>query len=438
MADACKKDRLPPPDWNPDSKTYHDWRFQVNLWNQACEMAKVKKAERGYKLYDRLKDITSKNVGEKVTIAVQVGEIDIFSENAVNEIIAVLDKSFKSDDLTLMHRSWSSFINLKRGADESMDSYIDTFERKVSELKRDGIDLPEKVLAMQLLDAANIDAKDAQMVLTGVDYQRPDEMFSQMKRAIRKFFGEQVGFGKPAKPDPTPDIKVEDANQSSTDNRKRFYQGNRGSRGRGGRSNRGLNRGSRNNQRSQRKTNPLDEEGNPRACHICKSIFHFAGKNGENCPDSYENAQIADAEEEVNEVSDIILEEVMFTELGYCGLLDCCCTANVMGEKWKDGFFDKMSLQDKKKVTKLKGGTGFKFGGSKTVYSTAKYIFPCVIDGKDTRIMADVVDRDIPLLISKKEMKGRAFRLDLEHDILELNGKQIQLQTSPAGHYKLP
>ena len=90
MADACKKDRLPPPDWNPDSKTYHDWRFQVNLWNQACEMAKVKKAERGYKLYDRLKDITSKNVGEKVTIAVQVGEIDIFSENAVNEIIAVL------------------------------------------------------------------------------------------------------------------------------------------------------------------------------------------------------------------------------------------------------------------------------------------------------------------------------------------------------------
>ena len=64
------------------------------------------------------------------------------------------------------------------------------------------------------------------------------------------------------------------------------------------------------------------------------------------------------------------------------------------------------------KVTKLKGGIGFKFGGSKTVYSTAKYIFLCVIDGKDTRIMADV-DLDIPLLISKKEMKGRAFRLDL-------------------------
>ena len=52
--------------------------------------------------------------------------------------------------------------------------------------------------------------------------------------------------------------------------------------------------------------------------------------------------------------------------------------------------------------------------------------------------MADVVDCDISLLISKKEMKARALKLDLEHDILELNGEQIQLQTGPTGHYKLP
>ena len=81
-------------------------------------------------------------------------------------------------------------------ANESMDSYIGTFERKVSELKKDGIDLNEKVLAMQLLDTANIDAKEAQMVFTGFDFQRPDEMFNQMKREIHKFFGEQVWFRK--------------------------------------------------------------------------------------------------------------------------------------------------------------------------------------------------------------------------------------------------
>ena len=87
-------------------------------------MVKLKKAEREYKVHDSLKDITSNNIGEKVTIAVQVGEIDIFNENGVKKITTMQDKSFKGNNLTLMHRSWSSFINFKRGADESIDSYI--------------------------------------------------------------------------------------------------------------------------------------------------------------------------------------------------------------------------------------------------------------------------------------------------------------------------
>ena len=308
MADACKKDRLPPPDWNPETKRYEDWHFQVQLWNRACDMAKLKKSECGYKLYDKLKDISQKNVGEKITLAVQVGEIDVFGDNSVNEILQLLDKSFKSDDLTLMHKSWTSFINLRRSTSESMDSYIDQFERRIAELKREGIDLPQKVLAMQLIDAANLEAKDIQMVLTGVDYKRPHDMLEQMKRAVRKFFGEQISktpgsFGQP-------DIKTEDVNQSST-GQKKSYRGGRGRGGRGRR--RGFNRGGsgRGYQRNQRKTNPLDEEGNPRSCHICKSIFHFAGRNGENCPDSYENAQIVDdaTDETANEVSDIPVEE---------------------------------------------------------------------------------------------------------------------------------
>ena len=62
-------------------------------------------------MYDKLKDIVARNVREKITIAVQVGEIDIFSDSSINQILATLDKSLKSDDLTLMHKSWSSFIH---------------------------------------------------------------------------------------------------------------------------------------------------------------------------------------------------------------------------------------------------------------------------------------------------------------------------------------
>ena len=56
-------------------------------------MAKVKRAERGYRLYDNLKD--SKGVGEKITMAAQIGEISPFGEDSVTQILKTLDKSFR-------------------------------------------------------------------------------------------------------------------------------------------------------------------------------------------------------------------------------------------------------------------------------------------------------------------------------------------------------
>ena len=41
----------------------------------------------------------------------------------------------------------------------------------------------------------------------------------------------------------------------------------------------------------RRQVNPLDEHGNTQTCHICGSIFHFAGRGGIGCPDSYKNLQ---------------------------------------------------------------------------------------------------------------------------------------------------
>ena len=111
-----------------------------------CDIAKVKGAERGYRLYDKLKDIQSKGVGEKITKAVQIGEINPFGDDSVTEILKTLDKSFKRDESTVMHQSWSSFIKLRRGMEEKVVDYYDRFERKMAELKRDGTVLSNRVL----------------------------------------------------------------------------------------------------------------------------------------------------------------------------------------------------------------------------------------------------------------------------------------------------
>ena len=41
----------------------------------------------------------------------------------------------------------------------------------------------------------------------------------------------------------------------------------------------------------KRQVNPIDEYCNPQTCHICGSIFHFAGRGAIGCPESYENLQ---------------------------------------------------------------------------------------------------------------------------------------------------
>lgn len=181
---AEKYERLPPPIWDPELKTYEDWRFQVELWNKACDRAKVKPDERGYKLYDKLKDVKGKNVGEKISVAVQLGDIDPFASDSVDQIIRALDKSFKKDDLTLMHQSWSEFIRFKRDDGEDINEFLNKYERKAAALRRDKIVLPESVLAMQLIDSANMDRKEVQMVLTAVDYGSEITMYEQTQKEI--------------------------------------------------------------------------------------------------------------------------------------------------------------------------------------------------------------------------------------------------------------
>ena len=45
--------------------------------------------------------------------------------------------------------------------------------------------------------------------------------------------------------------------------------------------------------------------------------------------------------------------------------------------------------------------------------------FPCNLAGKSIVIRADVVDSDIPLLLSKDSMKKAKIKLDLENDQAE-------------------
>ena len=118
----------------------------------------------------------------------------------------------------------------------------------------------------------------------------------------------------------------------------------------------------------------------------------------------------------------MVQEEVFIMENSNEALLDSCCTAYGMGVDWRDKFFVSHSEDDQNEIKFLQPQNRFKFDGKNPVHSVEKVEFPCYLFEKKATLVADVVERDIPLLISKPEMKKRWFLLNFMMILLRLMG----------------
>ena len=148
---AYREERIKPPVWDPAKQAYHDWRFLVVLWSKACDKAKLSKSDRGYNLFTSLKDIQKDNIGAKLVDAAQLDEIEVFGDECVEQILAVLDKRFQRDKMAMKKKAWHSYVHLKRSKDQSIDQYIDCYDRACAELRKAGSDLGDEIGALQLM-----------------------------------------------------------------------------------------------------------------------------------------------------------------------------------------------------------------------------------------------------------------------------------------------
>ena len=80
----------------------------------------------------------------------------------------------------------------------------------------------------------------------------------------------------------------------------------------------------------------------------------------------------------------------------------------------------------------------FKFGDGNKLNSLYKVILPCFVADIEVSIITDVVDSDIPLLLSKDAMKSAETCLDFENDNVTMLKKKIPLRCTSSGHYYIP
>ena len=86
----------------------------------------------------------------------------------------------------------------------------------------------------------------------------------------------------------------------------------------------------------------------------------------------------------------------------------------------------------------VKSNKVFKFGDNGVLKSKGKYTIPITAPGKNWTMEVDVVKSDIPILMSKDMIKEMKMIINLEDDMVSVEGKRIKLRTTIFRGYILP
>lgn len=450
--------RINPPVFH-EERGYDRYKLELLAWKEVTDVSKKKQGIAiALSLPDRVKEKVFDNV-----------ELDTLKgDDSLDTLVTYLDLILKKDELEDCLEKFENFEDYVRGDSESVSDYIDNFDQRYIKIKNGGLTLPPEILAFKLLRRAKISKEEKMLVLTGMDYKVKNTLYDQTKKSLKKFLGDgsfkaaggshPAVFGASGGTGTSAGIKLEPA--FLAEHEEALYAAGFTRRSRGG-SYRGRGRqfSGRSGARKtvDRPINPDGPDGRPLTCRACGSFRHFLKE----CPDSWENRE---KPKNVNIVSEnnsdaqqdnlrsIVPDEyaVLFTGLNRsnvsllgreaqnCAVLDSACSSTVCGQDWLNGYLDSMNSHDFGRVKHTAGTKTFKFGGGTRLKSQGEYLLPAVIAGREVFVRTDVVDSDIPLLLSREAMKKAEVKLDLVKDTAQIFGKSVSLNLTSSGHYCVP
>ena len=453
------KDKSPPLLTN--SKSYDDWIKLINIWRDFTSLEKPKQALAVVlSLEDKAQEA-----------ALELPRDQLNQDNGVDLIIKRLDKIFKKDELSQKFNSLEAFENYRRPENTSIRNFVTEFEKRHYKVKSYGIDISDDLLGFRLLKAANLSTRDEQLIKATVS----DIKYEEIKTKLTKIFSEQ-NTPSPSnveiKTEPTfhtqqanyeinvqefTDYYGEDQELNSDESTNNTFYGNY-------RSNQFTNRG-RGKQRFQQNNeasgssytsnwrrpdqtprkrltkgkNPPDRSGMPTRCAICQSINHWA----QYCPDRIETKEHHTllTENEIilhlgntNNSNDL---KSLVAETWSTALLDCGASKTVCGQEWFNQYKQTLSPETKEKIITNESNNIYRFGDGRKITASENVTIPATIGNIDITINADIVDNDIPLLLSRPSMKKANMILDFEKDTITAFGKDIPLITTSSGHYAI-
>ena len=119
-------------------------------------------------------------------------------------------------------------------------------------------------------------------------------------------------------------------------------------------------------------------------------------------------------------------------------VLDSGCTKNVCGKTWLECYMETLDKNQQPKVKEYESTTTFKFGSGDSVKSLKRVKIPVCIGRRNVFLETDVIDGDLPLLLSKDAMKKAEMNIDFTNDSVTIFGRTQKLMFTSSGHYCIP
>ena len=119
-------------------------------------------------------------------------------------------------------------------------------------------------------------------------------------------------------------------------------------------------------------------------------------------------------------------------------VLDCGASKTVCGRKWFNTFVESLTEPERSNIKTTTGTYPYKFGDGAIVMSTGSVILPAILGGQKVGISTDIVEKDIPLLLSREAMKKARMSIDFKNDTAQVFNTRVHLNVTKSGHYTVP
>ena len=132
-----------------------------------------------------------------------------------------------------------------------------------------------------------------------------------------------------------------------------------------------------------------------------------------------------------------VLGALVFDTLA-CAVIDSGCTRSVVGRNWLSYYQETLDEQQNNLMKTEKCSTPFRFGDGDEMISSERIKIPGRIGNSNILIEANIVDCELPLLMSKPALKKGGAILDFLNDKMIFNGESVELFETKSGHYCVP